>query len=1175
MKISLMKTKLNQVATTSLSFCLALVLSQNTLAEDVEIYQGQAVGVRQNIVFAMDTSRSMSYWEEQDIGPFDPKKVYPKPINGFDPDGYYYSLLLNGNGTTDSEIALIKQRYFNPSALKCKGAKSILDNHGVMHGKFKRWDPIQKDWETPLSNLDRGLDLGTLRSDAYIECKADEGRHPVDKYIDTRGSRSDAMYTSRPKWNYASSWLTSINHLYTGNYLNYQIFAGDILNQKSKMSRMVMARSAVTEVVNTISGVRMGLMRFSSNNQGGFVDVPVDDIENVRKQFVDKVNSYFTWGGTPLSETYHEAALYLRGDTMRYGGYSQSVEPQQDVFIDRDQTTGLVRFWSNYYNMNTVETPSVPLSRTSNSSDQYLSPITNSCQSNNSIILFTDGLPWGDESSNNAIKAMIKDVDFPSGSGLSKNCSGEGGCADELAYYLANYDQNPNLPGIQLIKTYVVGGFIDSTDSSNEAGIKLMKSIAYHGQGKYFPANNHAEIVAAINKAIGEVKDTPATFVAPAISANSYNSLEHLDDLYYAMFAPSGNSQWSGNLKAYRLSGDGTIVDAEGNPAINTDGAFKKESRSYWTEDGILDGAKVDLGGAASRLTGQHKIFTHLSGSKNQALTDTLNINTISKSLLGVADNTSTEEHQALIDWGNRISSATADGMRRKMEDPLHSRPVVINYSTKRDKDGKIKNDSAVFVATNSGYLHAFKADKKVYQEYFSFVPKELLKNFALYKNGAKEEKKVYGLDGAISYWHQDKNRNRNVDTGEKVFLYVGMRRGGRNYYALDVTDREKPKYAWQINGGSGKFANLGQTWSEMTLAKVPWQGGHKVVLFFGGGYDKAEDDRTTSGTHNIGNSIYMVDAETGQLLWQTSDSAADFNHSEMTRSIVSDIRPVDVNGDTIMDYFYLADVGGKVWRFDINGETKSASDFAEGGVIFDANGDAGSGYQRFFNSPSVAYFVRHGERFLTISLGSGFRAHPLQDTEVDSFYILKDYDLQKKPLKYVRSTPSMLAEIGDPHASDDAIALGWKYQLPGNAEKVLANALTSNDTIYFTAFAPSIEATEPGSCIAGVGTAKAYSIKISDNPKDEPEVIQEALDITIPPAQPIAILTSTSGDSAYCAENPNSKVCFCELNPGHEDCKEKDDCESSGSVILSGTEAIGGKVTRCELLKKTYWLEN
>ncbi len=1148
--------------TFALSCLFSIFFSNISSADDVEIYQGKAIGVRQNTVFAIDTSRSMSKWEEE-VSPYNRNTRYPDD-NGFDPDLFYYST--SDNSTLP--VSEAKKRYFHPDALVCRDAKSRIEQYGTLRDNFLRRDPGRKRWELPQSDI--GLGLGSTNTNAYIECQSDAGYHPYYYYINpNRSNTAYVTYYNVDRNRYSRLWQNPIRRISSGNYLNYQRTQGSADNPGVKATRLSLTQDAVKHVINTINGIRIGLMRFSSNNEGGFVDIAVDDIENVRSQFSNKVDSYFAWGGTPLSETYFEAARYLKGQSLNYGNYSSSVVPKHDnVQLVRNSTHGMVEGPSSELTSNS--TLSTNDSRTSSGSGYYSSPITNSCQSDSSIILFTDGAPSVDTSSNSAIQSLIRYIDFPNDPNaelqLSKNCSGNGGCADELAYYLYNYDQNPDLPGIQRIRTHVVGGFLDATDPDSVAGEKLMKSIAKHGEGQYLAADSYETLVKALEATVGSVADTPATFVAPAISANSYNSLEHLDELYFAMFEPSGSAKWRGNLKSYRLSADGTIRDSKGDKAISSNGLFDPSSRSYWTDPSIRDGAKVTLGGAASLLTSQDKTLTHLSNSKNTLLTDTLSTANITKSMLAVASDTSTAEHEAIINWANRVDEADPAASRREMEDPLHSRPVVISYKSEKDSTGKITHDSAVFISTNSGFLHAFKADKNNFESYFSYIPKELLPNLAAYKNGASVADKIYGLDGAITYWHQDKNQNAIVDSGEKVLLYVGMRRGGRNYYAIDVSDPKNPKYAWQITGNSGDFQNLGQTWSEMTLAKVPWQGSHKVVLLFGGGYDPIEDNRTSFGSHSSGNSVYMVDALTGELLWQASKSGADLDLADMESSIVSNVRTVDFNGDRISDYFFISDVGGKIWRFDINESTSSANDFAQAGVIFDANGDPSSNYQRFYNSPSIAYHKGKGQAYLTVAIGSGYRAHPLEDTPADTFYILKDYDISTKPAFYSAITPNLLATLGTP-SSDQEIQRGWRLLLPGDSEKVLAKALTTNNSIYFTTFEPAIAASSPSSCKAGAGLGRGYEIKLPKDPKAPPEILTPVIfdPPTIPPP-PEVFLTTKSGDEEFCKDNPT-----------HESCTEDkpDDCETAGAVILSGTEAIGGGISRCALLKKNYWREN
>jgi type IV pilus assembly protein PilY1 len=43
-----------------------------------------------------------------------------------------------------------------------------------------------------------------------------------------------------------------------------------------------------------------------------------------------------------------------------------------------------------------------------------------------------------------------------------------------------------------------------------------------------------------------------------------------------------------------------------------------------------------------------------------------------------------------------------------------------------------------------------------------------------------------------------------------------GQRRGGKNYYALDITNTTNPQYLWTFND-----TNLGETWSEPAIGKV------------------------------------------------------------------------------------------------------------------------------------------------------------------------------------------------------------------------------------------------------------------------------------------------------------------------------------------------------------------
>ncbi len=1188
-------------ATLTLWCCLAQ-------AEDIEIYRGTQSTTKPVSVMVIDTSGSMGYWVRESGPDYQPatdyQTSYPTDPSGnnidyLDPDLYYFNDNdYSGDELSSSDLTSLRQHPFPVAALRCDAAQSSIQSEGFYGDSFKRWNPSTLVWDPSYSYQEsyrtwwgatryRWVSPATPSGNAndlsaIIDCKADE-TDSANKYIKADPSRSN-QYLSYKDGRYYDAWRNYFPFIYSGNYINYLVYKSeykDVLIGPKK-SRMQVTKEAAKFVVDTTGGIKLGLARFNTYGDGGMIDIAASDIEGIRSNFSTTIDRYLPWSGTPLSEAYYETAQYLRGGPVDYGRDSAARFQRSNTTLIRE-SSGFINYSTNESRTYKQSNPSVSASRVGNT---YNSPIDTACNATSNLVLFTDGTPSSsDTSANDEIRALLRDaqIDFKTEPGLTdydrtvlkNDCDGAGACAEELAYYLANVDQRPLLPGKQTINTHVIGGFFD--ESSNGTALRYMENIANYGAGTYVAASDKDAIAKAFRTAVTAGHDKPVTFVAPAVSVNSYNSLEHLDSLFYAMFVPATDNNWKGNLKSYRLAPNGTVVDAEGDSAIDlSSGRFKEASRSYWTAEGTTDGDSVLKGGAASNLTKEHNILTHLSSTKS-ALDTAISTSTISKSILGISDQASVEDHTALIDWLNRKEG---DNTRLQIEDPLHSRPVVVNYGYDKDEStGTVTAKGVVFMGTNSGYLHAVDADKNNFKEYFSYIPKELLGNANLYHTADQYEPKPYGVDGPINYWHADANQNAQVDNGEKVYLYFGLRRGGRHYYALDISDPESPKFQWQINGGQGgDFDKMGESWSPMSLAKVRWgsSGKTKVVLLFGGGYDAQEDNRAIRAPHDMGNSVYMIDPETGQLLWSASDSDASTTLTEMTSAITSEIKTIDFDGDQITDYFFVSDLGGRVWRFDLNADTTSTIGetnlIAGAGVIFDANKN-NSSYQRFYDAPSISYFAdkETHEKFLTVSIGSGFRAHPLQAASQDSFYIIKDHNITTPSVAYDTLERGDLLDISTISASTPTSPKGWKHDL-ATGEKVLSPSLTANGRMFFTTFSPKIVGANLSGCNADIGKAKAYTIVF--NPSS-PTISSETIITDGPPPAPIELTVSPGGQKAFCAEYPGHVSCI-EEDP---DCEDTDDCpepppacEASVSVILSGTSIIAGGSDQCELLKRNFW---
>ena len=705
----------------------------------------------------------------------------------------------------------------------------------------------------------------------------------------------------------------------------------------------------------------------------------------VRDKLKSLVSGMVATGGTPIVDALYEASNYFGGQPVDYGktrGYSYYVSGNHRVSTPASYTGGSVNIDARC----TASDPNNYYCRTENigGTPTYISPIESSCQSNH-IVLLSDGEP----STHYAHSKVLAKTQ-------AGNCS-DGNwarrCGVELAQWMNTADQNTAVAGVQTVKTHTVGLSINST---------FLQNLASAGGGQYHTVSSSQALASAFNEILSEVAATETSIVSAGTTVNQFNRLTHRDDLYFSVFKPEATPRWSGNLKKYKLKADASGISRVHDsstppiPAINeSTGYFDNAAKSFWST--TADGSTVQDGGAANRLsltdaaTGSDRNIYTYTGSgapnyvdlthANHAL-DESNKNRITKALLGI-ESEDNKYHTNLLKWARGVDILDDDNdgsttdIRLHMGDPMHSRPLIVNYSG----GSETSPNSTVFVSTNEGLLHGF--DTETGKERFAFMPKELLGNLNKFFQNESSVRHPYGLDGHLSYLLEDTNNNTTIDSGEKAMLYSGMRRGGRNYYALDINNKTKPKLAWSIIGGETGFEQLGQTWSKMLPTKIKVNGAEKRVLIFAGGYDTKQDP-LPEGTadvrreDNIGRAIYIVDAFTGKKIWTGSGVATQSGpgafayFSDMKYSIPSNIRVIDIDTDGLADQMYVGDMGGQLWRFDIN-NFDDGQPLVTGDTIAEfAQSSSTSGARRFFYEPDVALHSHDGEKLLTIGIGSG-----------------------------------------------------------------------------------------------------------------------------------------------------------------------------------------------------------
>jgi len=784
--------------------------------------------------------------------------------------------------------------------------------------------------------------------------------------------------------------------------------------------------------------------------------------EIILKQLAD----YGTDGGTPLVDALLEAALYFKGNPVRDGEGAD--EPP---LWDGSTFAGGV---PNSAHPATY-TPSTAWDAGTGTFDQsatYISPILNNCDKNY-IVLLTDGEP--------TVNTTIGEIETLIGSSCADPTGSQpidGKCGPELVTYLANTDLQAGV-GItpSKVTTHTIGFAVGGD------GETYLKNLATLGGGNFYSANDATSLEQSLDTILTTIAGENESFSGLTTSIKA-SSLSSDNRVFINMFKPSANSSWIGNTKGYFIDPGRGLTDVNDNEVIDSaTGAFKDTAQSFWSSG--IDGNDVDQGGLSSKLSpATRNIYTYKGAAPvplNSALTKlSTGDATLPATLFNAVDDT---EKDALIDWL----------YNSPMGDTLHANTVTIPYSSQM----------VLFTMTNQGLLHAFDVthptttgDSSGGNELFAFIPQSLLPKIKDHKVQINASDHLYGLDGSITYWHDDTNNDHIVNGAEKVYLYFGMRRGGNQYFALDVTDPSVPKLLWRIDGGSAGFTTLGQTWSRPTITTINWSGSAKKVLIFGGGYDVTEDGKTLRSADTVGNGIYIVDATTGALLWSTgSDASHTAVEAEMKYSIPSDLTVIDSNNDQQADRIYFGDMGGQLWRIDLpssgSPDVYRLADFAVDAETISAN------LRRFYMPPSVALIRNGGDLQYAIAIGSGFRAHPTTTGVNDRFYMIKDTNLDSDgsasgnwtlltETDLYDTTSNLIGEGTSGSTGTKATALaalnsanGWYLKLTNSGEKSISPSLIFNNLLAFSTYTPGNSGL---TCGSSDGSGRLYLINLIDS---------------------------------------------------------------------------------------------
>jgi type IV pilus assembly protein PilY1 len=374
-----------------------------------------------------------------------------------------------------------------------------------------------------------------------------------------------------------------------------------------------------------------------------------------------------------------------------------------------------------------------------------------------------------------------------------------------------------------------------------------------------------------------------------------------------------------------------------------------------------------------------------------------------------------TEEAADVINWtrGDDI-----DGLRYrnnwKLGDIVDSSPVVVGAPRSFILDEEYMafrvehadRPRSVFVGANAGMVHAF--DEMTGHEIWSFIPETHLP-------------RLRGL-ADTTYCHEyfcnltPKADDVYLGGQWRTVLFGGMKHGGDSFFAIDVTDPEFPQFLWET-----KIPMIIESWTQPEIVRV--KGINETIAIIGSGPDYLTGDAY----------VMAINIEDGSLMWSdVLSNKADVNMSTAAEG-------VDLDFDGYTDLFYMSDLAGNLWRFDLEIFPPDRS------LLFhtDQPIQAEPVLTVDFNNDVFLYF------------GTGKYVDPIDfiDVSINTFYcVIDNHSLETVDRFGMIDQTNTIQEI-------PSNAKGWYVDLlMGEGERVVEPDALVAGVVYFTSFKPMAE---------------------------------------------------------------------------------------------------------------------
>lgn len=646
---------------------------------------------------------------------------------------------------------------------------------------------------------------------------------------------------------------------------------------------------------------------------------------------------------------------------------------------------------------------------------------------------------------------------------------------------------------------------------------------AVNGRGQYFSAKNPDAVIDGVETALSGITARVAASAAAATS-----NLEPVAGDNFAYTAKYITQRWTGDVEAREInlaSGaiSGTAIwSAATKLAAATGNACDTRNiklfRAGATDNLVdftwntfaCDGSKLPTGTASTSLNATEQ--AHFDNSGADTTGATIDEVALLSQYPNMSDGTAATVDQRTLARGANLVNflrgqrgregfdsgppATTDNANRLyrsrdaiLGDIINAQPIFVrgpfaeyaedsNPGYAAFKAANASRIPMVYIAANDGMLHAFRAGNTILDtqggtEAWAFIPTTALPNLYLLANETYATDHRYFVDGtptAVDVFDPTASVDCGLTTPVtpsacwKTILVAGLNKGGKGYYALDITTPEDPKGMWEFKQSSTCISvdpttkaptsaafsdcHLGYTYNNPVVGKLA--DGRWVVV-------------VTSGYNNddgIGY-LYVLNAITGEILYRietgvgTSASPSGLNHiNAWTENALI---------NNVLLRVYGVDLLGNVWRFDIN---DSFGDPGREATLLAQVLDSSGLPQSITTRPELALVSE--EPFIYVGTGRYLGSSDLNDTQTQTVYAIRD-PLTTATVTNLRSTLGARTIQTSGSGTSEVRTLasstqcesgeGWFIDLPTSGERVNIDPRIQLGTLVVASNVPSNDA--------------------------------------------------------------------------------------------------------------------